>query len=117
WIGTLNEGVLHWAGGSLRRFGEAEGFADRRVLSLVDGPKGVYAGTPLGVAAFRDDSFERTLAEGFFAAALRLSGDTLLVGTNDEGVVVVPLNQQRRPQAPGPRTVAEGPRDVRAFAS
>jgi hypothetical protein len=27
WIGTLNEGVLHWAGGSLSRFAEAEGLA------------------------------------------------------------------------------------------
>jgi ligand-binding sensor domain-containing protein len=117
WIGTLNEGALHWAGGSLSRFGEAEGLADRRVLSLVAGPEGVYAGTPLGVAVFRDDALERTLAEGFFAAALRVTGDVLLIGTTDEGIVEVPLNQQRRPQAPGPRTAAEGPQDVSAFAS
>jgi ligand-binding sensor domain-containing protein len=117
WIGTLNEGVLHWAGGSLSRFGEAQGLADRRVLSLAVGPAGVYAGTPLGVAVFRDDAFERTLAEGFFAAALHVAGDVLLVGTTDEGVVEVPLNQQRRPRAPGPRTAAGGPDDVRAFAA
>jgi ligand-binding sensor domain-containing protein len=116
WVGTLNEGVLHWAGGALSRFGEAEGLADRRVLSLVAGPEGVYAGTPLGVAVFRGDAWERTLAEGFFAAALRVSGEALLIGTTDEGVVEVPLNQQRRPQAPGPRTSAEGPQEVRAFA-
>lgn len=116
WIGTLNEGVLHWAGGALSRFGEAEGLADRRVLSLAVGPDGVYAGTPLGVAAFRDDTWERTLAEGFFAAALRVSGDVLFIGTPDEGVAEVPLNQQRRPQTPGPRTAAAGPNDVRAFA-
>jgi len=117
WIGTLNEGVLHWAGGSLSRFGEADGLADRRVLSLAAGPEGVYAGTPLGVAAFRDSAFERMLAEGFFAAALYVSGDALLVGTTDEGVVEVPLNQQRRPRSPGPRTAAGGPNDVRAFAA
>lgn len=117
WIGTLNEGVLHWAGGSLSRFGEAEGLPDRRVLSLAAGPEGVYAGTPLGVAAFRDDAMERTLAEGFFAAALRVSGDALLVGTTDEGVAEVPLEPRRRPRAPGARGVVEGPQDVRAFAS
>ena len=117
WIGTLNEGVLHWAGGSLSRFAEAEGLADRRVLSLAAGPEGVYVGTPLGVAAFRDHAFERTLAEGFFAAALHVSGDALLVGTNDEGVVEVPLNQQRRPLSPGPRAAAGGPNDVRAFSA
>ncbi|MDA1233670.1 MAG: hypothetical protein O3A53_02600 [Acidobacteria bacterium] len=117
WIGTLNEGVLHLAGGSLSLFAEAEGLADRRVLSLAAGPEGVYVGTPLGVAAFRDDAFERTLAAGFFAAALHVSGAALLVGTSDEGVVEVPLNQQRRPLSPGPRTVADGPHDVRAFAA
>lgn len=117
WVGTLNQGVLRWAGGALSRFGETEGLADRRVLSLAIGPDGVYVGTPLGVAAFRDASWERTLAEGYFAAALRVSGDVLLIGTPDEGVVEVPLNQQRRPQAPGPRTTAGGPSDVRAFAS
>ncbi len=117
WIGTLNEGVLHWAGGSLSRFGEAEGLPDRRVLSLVAGADGVYAGTPLGVAAFRDDALERTLAEGFFAAALQVSSDTLLVGTSDEGIVEVPLNRQRRSPSPGPRAAAGGPDDVRAFAA
>lgn len=117
WIGTLNEGVLHWAGGSLSRFGESEGLADRRVLSLVAGPAGVFAGTPLGVAAFEDGAWERTLAEGLFAAALSVSGDALLVGTTHEGVAEVPLNQQRRPQAPGPRGASEGPQDIRAFAS
>lgn len=117
WIGTLDEGVLHWAGGSLSRFGEAEGLPDRRVLSLIAGPESVYAGTPLGVAVFRDDALERTLAEGLFAAALHVSGDALLIGTTDEGVAEVALNQQRRPQALGPRTSAEGPQDIRAFSA
>ncbi len=116
WIGTLNEGVQHWAGGSLSRFGEAEGLPDRRVLSLVAGPERVYAGTPLGIAVFREDALERTLADGLFATALHASGDVLLIGSTDEGVAEVALNQQRHPQALGPRTAAEGPQDVRAFA-
>ncbi|MGI8743874.1 MAG: hypothetical protein ACR2NN_15125 [Bryobacteraceae bacterium] len=47
---------------------------------------------PLGVAEFRDGRFTRTVAPGFFANALLDRGDTLSVGTLEEGVIDVPLS-------------------------
>ena len=101
WIGTLDQGVLHWSGGSLERFGEAEGLPDRQVLSLaVEGGK-AYVGTPVGVAEFHDGRYYRTLASGFFAKALLVADDKLRVGTLDEGIVDVPLGASR---SRGPRS-------------
>ena len=117
WIGTLDDGVLHWSGGALTLFGEEDGLPDRRVLSLAYRPDNVYVGTPLGVAYFRDNQFARSLADGFFAAALHESNRSLLIGTLDEGVVEVPLAEQRTPRPPGPRSAAPGPNEVRAFVS
>jgi ligand-binding sensor domain-containing protein len=96
WIGTLDEGLLHWHAGRLERFGEKDGLPDRQVLSLaLDGSR-VFAGTPLGVAEFRDGRFERELAPGFFANTLLIRERNLLVGTLDEGVVEIPLEATRR---------------------
>ena len=101
WIGTLDQGVLHWSGGGLERFGEAEGLPDRQVLSLaVEGGR-AYVGTPVGVAEFRDGRYYRTLASGFFAKALLPAGDKLRVGTLDEGIADVPLAASR---SRGPRS-------------
>ncbi len=101
WIGTLDQGVLHWSGGSLERFGEAEGLPDRQVLSLAVEDGKAYVGTPVGVAEFRDGRYHRTLASGFFAKALLLAGDKLRVGTLDEGIADVPLAASR---SRGPRS-------------
>ena len=107
WIGTLGEGVLHWSGGSLNTFGEAEGLPDRQVLSLAVEGETAYVGTPLGVAEFRNGRYYRTLADGFFAKALLVAGGTLRVGTLDEGIVEVPLVTARGRGA-RPRQVAGG---------
>ena len=107
WIGTLGEGVLHWSGGSLNTFGEAEGLPDRQVLSLAVEGETAYVGTPLGVAEFRSGRYYRTLADGFFAKALLVAGGTLRVGTLDEGIVEVPLGTVRGRGA-RPRQVAGG---------
>jgi ligand-binding sensor domain-containing protein len=105
WIGTLDQGLLLWHAGRLQRFGENEGLPDRQILSLALEENRVFAGTPLGVAEFRDGRFERALAPGFFASSLLIRPKSLLVGTLDEGVVEVPLEASRprglRPQASG----------------
>ena len=108
WIGTLDQGVLHWSGGSLETFGEGEGLPDRQVLSLAVDERKTYVGTPLGVAEFRDGRFHRTLAEGFFAKALLVAGDKLRVGTLDEGIVEVPLATARS-RGTRPLDVGTGP--------
>jgi len=91
WAGTLNDGVIHWHAGEADRFREAEGLPDPRVLSLaVDGDR-AFVGTPMGVAEFRSGKFTRVLAPSFFANSLLVEGETLIVGTLDEGILEVPL--------------------------
>jgi hypothetical protein len=91
WVGTLNDGVIHWHAGQSDRFTEADGLPDPRVLSLAVAGDRAFVGTPVGVAEFRDGKFTCVLASGFFANSLLVDGDTLVVGTLDEGIVEVPL--------------------------
>jgi ligand-binding sensor domain-containing protein len=95
WAGTLAEGVLHWSGGRLDRFGEAEGLPDPQVVSLARAEKSVFVGTPLGVAEFQDGRFERTLAQGIFARDLAANEEVLTVAALQEGVLDIPLTTQR----------------------
>src|SRR5216684_963584 len=91
WVGTIDRGLFRWHAGQLDHFAEAEGLPDPRILSIVVEGGAAYAGTALGVAEFRDGRFTRILAGGFFAKALLIKGDSLAVGTLDEGVLDVPL--------------------------
>lgn len=100
WIGTIDRGVFRWHAGQLDRFAEAEGLPDPRVLSLAARDDAAYVGTALGVAEFREGKFARVLAPGFFAKSVVVRGNSLFVGTIEEGVVEVPLDAQR----PRPRT-------------
>jgi ligand-binding sensor domain-containing protein len=102
WVGTLDRGLLHWSAGEVHSFGEAEGLPDRQVLSVVTNGNVAYAGTPVGIAEIRDDRFARSLAPGFFARALLLRSDKLLVGTLEEGIIEVPLTS-RPSRAPRPQ--------------
>jgi len=61
-----------------------------------------YVGTALGVAEFDRGQFSRVLGEGLLVTALFASGDDLLAGTVDQGVVRIPLTARRH----GPSTVA-----------
>ena len=92
WIGTLANGVYHYRG-------ELEDLAamlpDPQVLSLEVSSGVAFVGTPLGVVEFRNGRRERTLADGFFARTMAMRDGTLHVGTEDEGIVAIPL--QSRP--------------------
>jgi ligand-binding sensor domain-containing protein len=89
WIGTLARGVFHDHSGELDNL--AASLPDPQILSLYAEPGRAWAGTPLGVVEFHDGARVRTLAEGFFAKSLARTGDSLAIGTEDEGVVQLPL--------------------------
>lgn len=100
WVGTLSDGAIHWHAGQADRFAEADGSPDPRVLSLaIDGDR-AFVGTPVGVAEFRDGKFAPAVASGFFANSLLVDGDTLMVGTLDEGIVEVSLTANLKPGLP-----------------
>ncbi|MGA2301845.1 MAG: hypothetical protein ABSG77_14275 [Candidatus Acidiferrum sp.] len=95
WIGTLNQGVLHWHAGTSESFGEEQGLPDPQVQAIALAGEKNYVGTPLGVAEFDRGRFSRVLGKGLLVTSLFLSGEELLVGTEDQGVVRVPLTKRR----------------------
>jgi hypothetical protein len=95
WIGTLNQGVLHWHAGASESFGEEQGLPDRQVQAIALAGDKSYVGTPLGVAEFDRGRFSRVLGQGLLVTSLFKSGEDLLVGTEDQGVVRVPLAKRR----------------------
>ena len=70
-------------------------------------------GTPIGVAEFQSGRRTRTIADGVFARALLATGDRLLIGTIDEGVVEVKLDNARGFRLP--LTSEYSPAEVRRF--
>lgn len=112
WIGTLNEGVLHWRAGTTESFSEEQGLPDRQVLSLaVHGAK-AYVGTALGVALFDAGRFQRVVAPGVLARAIHVEEKSLLVGTEDQGLLTIPLGTRL---APARFSHPPGIREVRQF--
>src|SRR5208282_561502 len=95
WIGTLNQGVLHWHAGTSESFGEEQGLPDPQVQAIALAGDKSYVGTPLGVAEFERGRFSRVLGQGLLVTSLFVSGEELLVGTEDQGVVRVPLAKRR----------------------
>lgn len=91
WIGTLDHGLLHWRGGETETLGVSQGLPDPRVDSVVVSGDRVFAGTPVGVAEIRQGKVVRVLADGRFAHAVQVAGDSLLVGQLEAGVLRVPL--------------------------
>jgi hypothetical protein len=95
WVGTLDQGVKHWHAGTTETFGEAEGLPDAQVQAIVLAGEKAYVGTPLGVAEFEDGRFSRVLGAGVLTTALLVNHDELLIGSQDQGVVRVPLKGRR----------------------
>ena len=104
WVGTLNRGVLHLHAGETDSFAEAEGLPDSQVLSLAVSGDTTYVGTATGVAVFTGGRFARVLAPGLLATALLATSSQLYVGTQDQGVVVIPLQGRRPNPSLGPTT-------------
>jgi ligand-binding sensor domain-containing protein len=95
WVGTMNRGVIHFHGGQTETFSEGQGLPDPAVQSLAISGQRVYVGTVSGVAVFEDGNFSRILAPGVFATALFATSTDLYVGSEDQGVVVIPLEGHR----------------------
>jgi ligand-binding sensor domain-containing protein len=92
WVGTLNDGLLHWQGGQTERIGEEQGLPDRRVEQIALAEGRAYVGTAMGVAEVREGKIARVLARGRYAHALLVDGDALLVGQMEAGVMRLPLS-------------------------
>jgi ligand-binding sensor domain-containing protein len=95
WVATLNRGVLHFHAGETESFAEAQGLPDPQVLSLAISGDTTYAGTATGVAVFSAGRFARVLAPGVLATALLATPSRLYVGSEDQGVIVIPLEGRR----------------------
>lgn len=95
WIGTLAGGAWRLHAGQLDHV--LTDLPDAHVLSIAVAGTAAFVGTPVGVVEFRDGKKARTLAEGYFARSLDADDDSLTVGTEDEGILSIPLHQTRRP--------------------
>ena len=107
WIGTLNNGVFHYRGGQLEELLSA--LPDPQVLSVAISNGWAYVGTPLGVVEFRNGQRQRTLADGFFASSTARLGQILYVGTEDEGIVDIPLETRPGRRVPASDGAPLGP--------
>jgi ligand-binding sensor domain-containing protein len=91
WVGTLNQGVFHWHAGAVESFGEEQGLPDRQVQCLVAFGEKTYVGTVLGVAVFDRGRFSNVLAPGVLATSLLATDTSLIVGSEDQGVLTIPI--------------------------
>src|SRR5713101_6947974 len=95
WVGTLNQGVFHWHGGAVDSFGEEQGLPDRQVQCLTTSGGKTYVGTVLGVAVFDSGRFSQVLAPGVLATSLLATDSNLMVGSEDQGVLTIPIGSRR----------------------
>lgn len=95
WVGTLNRGVLHFHAGEVETFGEAEGLPDPQVQALAIAGDSTYVGTATGVAVFQGGRFSHVLAPGVLVTALFATASQLYVGSEDQGIITIPLEGHR----------------------
>ncbi len=95
WMGTLAGGAWHLHAGQLDHV--LADLPDPHVLSIAIAGASAFVGTSVGVVEFRDGKKARTLAEGYFARSLDADNDSLAVGTEDEGILSIPLQNTMRP--------------------
>lgn len=95
WIGTQDQGVVHWQAGRAETFAEAQGMPDAQVFSIAMDNQKVYVGTAVGIAEFNDGRFVRVLAPGAFARTLYVNGATLLSGGSGDGILEIDPQPKR----------------------
>ena len=115
WIGTLNRGVYRYHAGQLDA--HAGALPDPQVLSISVAGSAAYVGTPLGVVEFQDGERTRTLADNVFAKAIAADSTRVAVGTEDEGILDLPLQSRAiRTGWPTKRDLAGGVEAIREIA-
>ncbi len=97
WIGTQDQGVVHWQAGRTETFTEAEGMPDPQVFSIVLFGDKTYVGTAVGIAEFENGRFSRVLAPGLFARALYATGTSLFAGGDGGSIAEISLQPQHMP--------------------
>src|SRR5947209_3389002 len=97
WIGTQDQGIVHWQAGRAETFAEAQGMPDPQVFSIALLNDKAYVGTAVGIAEFEGGRFVRVLAPGLFVRALYANGATLLAGGNGDSIAEINLQPQRMP--------------------
>ncbi len=95
WVGTQDQGVVHWQAGRAETFAETQGMPDAQVFSIALVNDKAYAGTAVGIAEFDSGRFVRVVAPGFFARTLYVNGTTLLSGGSGEGIVEIDPEPKR----------------------
>jgi ligand-binding sensor domain-containing protein len=99
WIGTQDQGVVHWQAGRAETFSESDGLPDNQVFSIAIANANtndkIYAGTATGIAEFDRGHFVRTVAPGLFARTLYAEGTTLLAGSTTAGLTEINLEPKR----------------------
>lgn len=93
WLGTLGDGLFHWVGETLRRYGPRDGLSDSAVeVLLADGGGGVWVGTRNGgLNQVREGRITRHGTPwgftGAYASALaRDPAGDLWIGTTGDGL-------------------------------
>src|SRR5262249_51862251 len=114
WIGTQDQGVVHWQAGRAETFAEAQGLPDPQVFSISVVNEKAYVGTAVGIAEVEDGRFLCVLAPGLFARAVYASGTTVLAGGGD-GIVEIVSDSQRVPTLLRPS--GRGMSDVRQIVA
>lgn len=117
WVGTLDQGVKHWHAGTTETFSEEQGLPDRQVQAIALAGDKAYVGTPAGVAEFDRGRFSRVLADGVLVTSLFVRGEELWIGSEDQGVLRLPLAPAKRGRAVSPSTIEPEPAEVRQFLS
>ena len=84
--------------GTAEQLTTADGLPDNHIEAVAVSATHVYVGTPVGIAEVElgTSHVTRTLAPGLFAHTLAVLGDTLTVGTLDQGLHQIPLTPQPR---------------------
>lgn len=115
WVGTLDQGVKHWHAGTTESIGEEQGLPDRQVQAIALAGEKAYVGTPVGVAEFVGGRFSRVLASGVLVTCLYVQDEELWIGSEDQGVLRVPLaaNHRRSQPGSGPGMALEEVRQIR----
>ena len=95
WIGTQDQGIVHWQAGRTETFSETDGLPDNQVFSIAIASDRTYVGTATGIAEFDRGHFVRAVAPGLFARTLYVEGTILLAGGTTGGLTEINLEPKR----------------------